>query len=287
MAARTMWKGWLRLGALTCPVALHAAVSEGERIHLHIVNRRSGSRVRRQFVDNETGDVVDREDQVKGYEVSDGRFAILEQEEIDAAIPESTRTIELEAFVAADDFDPVHVDRPYFLTATDSTGEEALAVIRQAMAAKGVVGIGRTVLFRRDRTLLLCGHAPGFIACTLHPGYEVRAAGEILGGVGEIEITDEMIELAQHIIAQRKGEFAPDAFEDRYETALAELIKAKKAGKKPPRPKAPARGNVVDLLDALRRSAKGAEADRPARRKAATRKVSSARKAPARRRKAG
>ncbi|BBK41127.1 non-homologous end joining protein Ku [Allostella vacuolata] len=287
MAPRANWRGYLKLGALHCPVALYTAATEGERIHLHTLNRETGHRVRRQFVDEETGEVVERDEQAKGYEVGDGRFVVLEQAEIDAVIPASTRTIEVEAFVPEAEFDPVFVDRPYYLAPTDRISREAFAVIRAAMESRKVVGIGRTVLFRRDRSILLCPRESGFVASTLHFDYEVRAAEAIFAEVPERNLDVEMVDLVRHIIATKRGRFDPAAFEDHYETALAELIRAKKDGKPMPKPVERKAPNVVSLLDALRESAGAARkatgkkpaAKKPAARKATARKTAA--KAPA------
>jgi DNA end-binding protein Ku len=278
LAPRANWKGYLKLGALNCPVALYTAVSEGERIHLHVVNRETGHRVRRQFVDLETGDVVERDEQAKGYEVGNDQFVVLEQEEIDAVIPESTRTLDIEAFVPEAEFNQVFIDRPYYLAPTDRVSREAFAIIRAAMEAEGVVGIARTVLFRRDRSILLCPREAGFVASTLHFDYEVRAAEPIFGEVPKRKLEAEMIELVKHIIDTKHGRFDPTDFEDRYETALAALIRAKKAGK--PLPKlAPAKaGKVISLIDALRQSA-GRTAASGERKKAAPRKAGKAARA--------
>jgi DNA end-binding protein Ku len=290
MAARATWKGFLKLGALTCPVALYGIVSEGDRIHLHTLNRETGNRVRRQFVDEETGRLVERDDQVKGYDTGDGRFIVLEQAEIDAVIPDSTRRIEVETFVPADGFDPVFVDRPYLLAPTDRSGREAFAVIRAAMAAEGVLGVARTVLFRRDRGILLAPRGEGLVAATLHFDYEVRDAGAILDAVPKRRIDPEMIDLVRHIIGTKRGRFEADAFEDRYEAALTDLIRAKKAGKPPPKLRTPRAAKVVSLMDALRRSAGAAAPAEKKSRKPAAKKVARTKAAPkpaAARRRAG
>lgn len=284
MGHRAIWKGHLKLGALSCAVALHAAVSEAERIRLHIVDRRTRRRVRRQFVDEDTGRPVGRDDQVKGYDTGEGRFVVLEQEEIDAVVPPSTHQLEIDHFVPANAFDPVFRDRPYFLAPTDRVGREAFAVIRAAMQSENVLGLGRTVLFRRDRMVLLAPLAHGLAAATLHFDYEVREADQVLDAVPKRRIDAEMIDLVRHIIRTKRGDFEPAAFEDRYEAALAELIRAKQAGRKPPRPRAPAEEKVVDLREALRRSV-GAKAAKPAAKAAASGKRRKA-GAPARTRKA-
>lgn len=290
MAPRANWRGYLKLGALNCPVALYTAVSETERIHLHTLNRETGHRVRRQFVDADTGKVVERDDQAKGYEVGDGRFVVLEQEEIDAVIPPSTHQMDIEAFVPEAEFDPVYAKRPYYLAPTGRVSREAFAVIRTAMAAEGVVGIARTVLFRRDRALLLCPRPAGFVASILHFEYEVREAAPIFEQVPKLKLAGEMVDLAKHIIKTKAGTFEPGDFEDRYEAALAELIRAKKAGKPLPRPAARKSAKVVSLLDALRRSAGAAPGKAAATKAKARKKASSPRRTaaePAPRRRAG
>lgn len=255
MAPRANWKGTLKLGFLTCPVALYTAVGGGDEIHFNMVNRRTGHRLRRLFVDSETGEPVERDQQVKGYEVDAERYIVLTEEEIEAAIPDSTKTIEIEAFVPRDQVDRVAIDRPYYLAPTDAVGAEAFSVIRTACEKAGVVGIGRTVLFRRDRVLMLCPEGPGFLANLLHFEYEMRDEAQAFDDIPEFKITGEMLDLAKHIIGQKMGAFDPARFEDRYETALMELIRAKQRGETIKPAAAPKRGKVIDLLAALRESA--------------------------------
>lgn len=255
MAPRATWKGTLKLGFLSCPVGLYTAVGEGDEIHFNMVNRRSGHRLRRLFVDSGTGKPVERDQQVKGYEVDTDRYVVLTEEEIEAAIPDSTKTIEIEAFVPRAQVDRVAIDRPYYLAPTDAVGAEAFAVIRAACEKAGTVGIGRTVLFRRDRVVMLCPEGPGFLANLLHFEYEMRDEAQAFEDIPNVKITGEMLDLAKHIIGQKKGKFEPDTFEDRYETALLELIRAKQRGETIKPPAAPKRGQVIDLMAALRESA--------------------------------
>lgn len=277
MAPRANWKGHLKLGFLSCPVALYTAASEGDRISFHTLNRKTGHRVLRKFVDSETGNPVEREDQVKGYEVGKGDYVILTTEDIEEALPESTKTIEIGAFVHDDEMDEVFIDNPYYLAPGDPTGQEIFALIRKAMEEKKVIGIARTVLFRRSRILLLRPTGPGLTASTLHFDYEVRSADEVFSDVPRQNLSKEMVDLAKHIISTKRGKFEPDKLKDRYEDALAELIKAKQQGKEIKLPPKPAHGgNVVDLLDALRKSAGRAEA--PRKRKATRRAAAAPRK---------
>jgi len=280
MASRATWKGTLKLGFLSCPVALYTAVGEGDEIHFNMVNRRSGHRLRRLFIDSGTGKPVERDQQVKGYEVDTDRYVVLTEEEIEAAIPDSTKTIEIEAFVPRDQVDRVAIDRPYYLAPADAVGAEAFAVIRAACEKAGTVGIGRTVLFRRDRVVMLCPEGPGFLANLLHFEYEMRDEAQAFADIPAIKIAGEMLDLAKHIIGQKRGRFEPDKFEDRYETALLELIRAKQRGETIKPPPAPKRGQVIDLLAALRESAGGAKAGRKAPAKSKT-AAKSKRKAPA------
>jgi DNA end-binding protein Ku len=255
MAPRATWKGWLKLLEVSCPVALYTAAPKGRDIALHTLNRGTGHRVGREFVDEVTGRVVERDDQAKGYEVAQGDYVLLEQDEIDAAVPESSKLLSLEAFVPAAQVDDVYLDAPYYLAPSDRAGAEAFALIREAMRENEVAGIARTVLFRRERALLLSPRGPGLLATTLHFDYEVRSADEIFAGIPDIEIAEEMLDLALHIIGNKRGKFEPETFEDRYEQALAELIRAKQEGKPAPKRALAPKGNVVDLMDALRRSA--------------------------------
>jgi len=255
MTQRANWKGFLKIGELTCPVALYTAASTTDRIAFHTINRETGNRVRRVFVDSDTGKPVDRDEQVKGYEVGKGDYVVLEPDEVAAAVPESDKTLSVSAFVACTDIDDVYFDRPYYLAPSDKHAEEAFTLIREGMHRKKVAAIAQTVLFRRARSVLIRAHDKGLIATTLNFDYEVRSAKEAFDDVPELKIKGEMLELAEHIIKTKKGKFDPTKFDDRYEAAVAELVKAKLEGKKIVVRKEPERGNVIDLMAALRESA--------------------------------
>ncbi|MFO1048869.1 MAG: Ku protein [Geminicoccaceae bacterium] len=255
MAPRANWKGYLKLGELSCAVALYTAASTSDRIAFHTINRATGHRVRREFVDRETGKPVEREDQVKGYEVGDGDYIVLEPKEIAAVVPESDKTLTVDAFIACSEVDTVYLDRPYYLAPADKVAQEVFALIREGLRKSKVAMLARTLLFRRLRTLLIRPHETGMIASTLNFDYEVRDAADIFRSVPEVRIKGEMLELAEHIIATKKGKFDPRAFDDRYEAALAELVQAKVEGRPLPAQKAKKPAPVVDLLDALRQSA--------------------------------
>ncbi|MQX51421.1 Ku protein [Sinorhizobium medicae] len=254
VAARALWKGYVRFGEVTAPVALYTATSTSERISFHTVNKETGNRVRREFVDSATGKPVEKEDQVKGYELNNDRYVVLDPEEVASAVPESDKTLRVQAFITCDDIEKVYFDKPYYLT-PDKMGTEAYALLRDGMQKKNVAAIAQTVLFRRMRTVLLRAHDKGLIATTLNFDYEVRSAKEAFKDIPDIKIEGEMLELAKHIIGTKKGTFSADEFDDRYEAALAELIKAKLEGKALPKRAAPKVSKANDLLEALRQSA--------------------------------
>lgn len=266
MAPRAIWKGRLQVSELTCQIALYAAASSAERISLHMLNRKTGNRLNRQFVDEQTDEEVGREDQVKGFETDDEEFVVLEQDEIEAAVPEGDKSLDVEAFIACGDVETVYFDRPYYVAPATEAAEAAFAVIRDGMRKANVAAIARAVLFRRVRTVLIRAQGRGLVATTLNHDYEVRSAAQVFKDVPEIKIGKEMLDLARHIIETKAGEFDPWTFDDRYDAALAELVKAKAAGRKLPRAGAKREEKVVDLMEALRQSAK-AEADGKRRKK--------------------
>ncbi len=252
---RANWKGYLKIAELTCPVALIAAASSSERIALHTVHRETGHRLRRQFVDSMTGDAVDRDDQVKGYAIDRDQYVTLEPEEVESTVPANDKTLLVKAFVGLSDVDDVYFDRPYYLVGSDRSAGEAFALIREGLRATRTAAIAEAVLFRRARTVLVRAFEGGLAANTLHFDYEVRSAREAFAEVPDMTIKGEMLDLAGHIIETKRAAFDPGAFHDRYEAALAELVKAKLDGRALPappraRPKPPA-----DLLAALRESA--------------------------------
>lgn len=259
MAPRATWKGFLTLGELGCAVSLHAAVSTSGRVSFRTVDAETGHAVRRRYVDEDTGDVVERDDQVKGYETGSGDPVLLETEDVAATQPDSDKTLAIEGFLPCTQVDPVYFDRPYFLAPADAASATAFALLRDALEEKSMTALAQAVLFRRTRKLLLRAYEDGMIATTLHFDYEVRAESETFSGIKDFKVEGEMLDLATHIIATKRGEVDVRAFEDRYEAAVVDLVRRKLEGKPIRKPKAPPRGNVVSLLDALRESAKGSE----------------------------
>jgi DNA end-binding protein Ku len=272
MAPRASWKGPMRLGEIAFGVKLYTAATASDRVALHMVNRRTGNRLKNALVDAGTGKPVGDADEVMGYELDSGDYVLLEAEELAAAVPESDKTLPVDRFLPCDAIDVLYFDRPYYLAPADAASVEAFALIRDGMERAKVAALAQTVLFRRVRTLLIRPEGAGFIANTLNFDYEVRSAERAFADIPKIEIKGEMLDLAEHIIDTKRGDFDPQAFDDRYDAALAELVRAKLEGRSPPRRKDPPRKRVVDLMAALRESAKAAKgkkpAPRPVRRKA-------------------
>lgn len=254
VAPRANWKGYIKFGEVTCPVALYTAASTSDRIAFNTLNRKTGNRVKREFVDGETGDTVERDDQVKGYEMENGQYVVLEPEEMAEAVPDSDKILKIEAFIPCSQIDTIYFDKPYYL-APDKLGTDAFVLLRDGMKQEKVAAIARTVLFRRVRTVLIRVHRKGLIASTLNFDYEVRSADKAFEDLPDLKIEGEMLDLAEHIIETKKGSFDPSSFDDRYEAAVAELVQAKIEGRSLPKRKAPAASQPGDLLQALRESA--------------------------------
>ena len=261
-APRANWRGFLQIGALSCAVGLFTAASTSERLRFNMINRATGNRMNRQFVDSVTGAVVDSADQIKGYEISEGRYLPFEDDEIAAVMPQSDKSLLLESFIPCDQVDTIYFDRPYYLAPSDKASEEVFALIREGLLASSTVGLARTVLFRRLRVLVIRPNPltdndrdRGMIATTLHYDYEVRRAAEVFDDLPAVQTSGEMIDLARHIIETKSGHFHPSEVTDRYEEALAALIRAKTEGRALPKAPAARTEKVVDLLEALRASA--------------------------------
>jgi len=251
---RAQWKGFLKFGEVTAGVALYTAASTSDRITFNTINSATGNRVNRVFIDSETEKLVPKEAQTKGFEIENGQYLVIDPDEVAATIPESDKTLEIEAFIPCSDVDDVYFDKPYYLT-PDRMGSDAFAALRDGMRRSKVAAIARTVLFRRMRTVLIRPHGKGLIATTLNYDYEVRSSAKAFEEMPKLEIEGEMLDLAKHIISTKKGTFDPATFDDRYEAALAELVKAKVEGKALPKRKKIEVSQPSDLLAALRESA--------------------------------
>jgi len=270
MAPRANWKGFLRLSLVTCPVALYPATSESEKVSFNQLNRKTGHRIKYAKVDADTGEEVANEDIVKGYKVDTDTFIEVTKEELENVALESTRTIEIDEFVDRSEIDPRYLIRPYYLVPDGKVGHDAFAVVRETIREMNKVAIGRVVLTNREHIIALEPMDKGLMGTLLRYPYEVRSADEYFDDIQDVKVTKDMLDLARHIVNQKAGHFEPDKFEDQYETALLDLINQKRAGK-PITAKARPRGeNVVDLMDALRKSIGGGaaaatEAKKPAK----------------------
>ncbi len=257
MAPRANWKGFLRLSLVTCPVALFPATSDSEKISFNQINRKTGHRIRYMKVDADTGDEVESEDIVKGYKIDTDTYITVEPEELEKVEIESSRTIEIDEFVDRADIDQRYVVRPYYLVPDGKIGHDAYAVIRETIRSMGKVAIGRLVLTSREHIIALEPMKKGLMGLLLRYPYEVRNEDEYFDDIQDVKVTKEMLDLAKHIVEQKSGEFDPEKFEDRYEAALTDLINAKRAGTTLKAKARPSGENVIDLMDALKRSLSG------------------------------
>ncbi|MEY9881199.1 Ku protein [Bradyrhizobium sp. USDA 329] len=269
MAPRANWKGFLRLSLVTCPVALYPATSESEKISFNQLNRATGHRIKYVKVDADTGDEVPNEDIVKGYQLEKDQFIEVTKEELEEIALESTRTIEIDEFVNRSDIDPRYLIRPYYLRPDGKVGHDAFAVIRDTIREMDKVAIGRVVLTNREHIIAMEPLGKGLMGTLLRYPYEVRDPREYFDEIQDVKVTKDMLDLARHIVDQKSGSFEPDKFEDQYETALIDLINQKRAGEPITPKERPASTNVVDLMEALRRSvgkeAAPAKAAKPAK----------------------
>jgi DNA end-binding protein Ku len=253
--ARPYWKGYLKLALVACPIAVYPGTSSSERVSFRQVNKKTGNRLRQQLVDEVTRELVGSEDKGRGYEYAKGEYILVEDEELEAVQIESSHTIEIDSFVPREQVDERYLDSPYYLTPNDKVGQEAFAVIREAMRDKGMVALGRVVLAKRERVIMLEPWEKGVVGMTLRYPYEVRDAKEYFDEIPDIKVAPDMLKLAEHILETKKGDFDPPQFVDHYEEAVTEMLKKKQAGIPAPREHAaPRPQNVVNLMDALRRS---------------------------------
>ena len=265
MAPRAYWKGYLKLSLVSCPIALYPASSSSERVSFNRINKKTGNRLKQQNVDSVTGEPVEREDIGRGYEYAKGQYIQVEDEELGKIQIESTHTIDIESFVPRTEIDDRYLDAPYYIAPTDKVGQEAFAVIRDAIREKKMVALGRIVLTRREHVVMLEAFDKGLLATTLRYAYEVRDQADYFEDIPDIKLPGEMRQLASHIIDTKAANFDPKKFEDHYETALVELLRQKQAGRavEPIRDAEPEQHKVINLMDALRASLKG-EAKKPA-----------------------
>ena len=252
---RPYWKGHLKLALVSCPIALHAACSTAERIAFRQINKATGNRLRQQLIDEETREPVGPEHKGRGYELAKGQYLMVEDDELEAIEIQSTHVIEIDSFVPRQRIDQRFFDTPYYVAPNEPVAQEAFAVIREAMAHKTMVALGRLVLAKRERGIALEPYGKGMLGTTLRYPYEVRDAADYFSGLPELALAPDMLALATQILESKVADFDPSVFRDRYEEALLAHLKAKQAGtvqESKPTFGTPRRG--INLMEALRRS---------------------------------
>ena len=255
MAPRANWKGFLRLSLVTCPVALYPATSDTEKVSFNQINRKTGHRIKYAKVDADTGEEVASEDIIKGYKVDTDTYIEVTKDELEDIALESTHTIEIDEFVPKADIDTRYLIRPYYLVPDGKVGHDAFAVIRETVRSLNKVAIGRLVLTNREHIVALEPLGKGLMGTLLRYPYEVRNEQEYFDDIQDVKVTKDMLDLARHIVEKKSASFEPEKFEDHYETALIDLINKKRAGIRPTAKAAPKTGgNVINLMDALKRS---------------------------------
>ena len=254
MAPRAYWKGYLKLSLVSCPIALFPATSEREKISFHQLNKNTGHRIKYRKVDAETGEAVESSDIIKGYEVGKGEYIELDPEELEAVAIESKRTIDIDEFVPKEEIDELYLNSPYYIAPDGEVGQQAFAVIREAIRKEGMVAIGKVVFTSREHIIALEARGNGLLGITLRYPYEVRDEKDYFDDIPDEKLPRDMLDLAAHIVKTKEGHFDPSKFDDQYEDALKELLKKKQEGKTIDQPERPKPTNVVNLMDALRRS---------------------------------
>ncbi len=250
---RPAWQGHLRLSLVSCPVALYGATTRTNDISFHLLNPETNNRIRMVPTDPDTGP-VERKDLVKGYEIEKNKYVVITNEELASVRLETTKTIDIERFVAAEEIDRLYWNDPYYLVPDGKTGTEAYTVIRDALENAGRIAIGRVVMHTRERMVALEPRGKGIVAYTLRSADEVISPNALFADIPATRSDKEMVAIARKIIEQKEGDFDPALFQDRYEKALRALIHAKEKGRKPVLAEPVADTNVIDLMAALKKS---------------------------------
>jgi DNA end-binding protein Ku len=254
VGARPYWKGYLRLSLVSCRIKLFPAASEWEKVRLHLINKKTGHRIKYCKLDAETGEQVDDEDIVMGYEVDEGRYIEITKDEREAVAIESKHTIEIDQFVPRNEIDALYLSNPYYITPDGEVARQAYAVIRAAIEKEHMAALGRVVFTTREHVIAIEPRGKGLLGVTLRYPYEIRNAENYFNDLPDEKIDKEMLDLATHIVVTKAGHFVPEKFEDRYERAIKELIEKKQRGETIEKPKERAPAKVINLMEALRRS---------------------------------
>ena len=239
--ARAFWRGYLKLSLVSCPIALYTGTSSTERVSFRQINKKTGNRLRQQLVDEATREPVEGEQKGRGYECAKNTYIPVDDDELDAIAIESTHTIEINLFVPRQQIDPRYLDSPYYITPDGQVGHDAFAVIREAMRGRGLVALGRVVLSKRERVIMLEPWDKGLIGTTLRYPYEIRDAKDYFDDIPEVSLEPEMLKLAEQILKSKATDFDPSQFADRYEEAVIELLEKNRLASRFPA-SAPGRG---------------------------------------------
>jgi len=259
MAPRYYWKGYLKLSLVTCPVAMTPATSESEKVRFHTLNRATGNRVVSQYVDSITGKPVKDENEAKGYARGENDYVILTDDDLDRVSLDTVKTIDIEKFVPADSIEWVYLEKPHHLMPDDAVGNEAFAVIRDAMKSDGAVGVSKLVMGRRERAVILEPRGEGIVLWSLRFGDEVCPEENYFEDIDD-ESDPDLVPLVQKLIKQQSAHWSPDMVSDPIQTSLLKLIEEKKKALKPKKTakggkaEAAPKNNVVNITDALRKS---------------------------------
>ncbi|HEX3810098.1 MAG TPA: Ku protein [Rhizomicrobium sp.] len=253
LSKRPIWQGNLRLSLVSCPVAIFNATSHVHDVSFHLLNPETNNRIRMIPTDPDEGP-VERADLVKGYEIEKNRYVVVTNEELDEVKLETTHSLEIERFVDASTIDRLYWNDPYYLVPNEKAGVEAFAVIRDAMAKSDRIALGRVVMHTRERLMAIEPHGRGLVGYTLRMANEVVDSKQAFDDIPAVKADRKMLDIADKIIEQLEGPFEPEGFKDRYEEALRALIRRKEKGEKPVKAEPPENTNVIDLMDALKKS---------------------------------
>ncbi len=258
MADRPSWRGQLRLALVSCPVALYSVRQPKEELHFHFINPHTGNRVRMVTQDSETNEELQRKDLQRGYEFKKDHYVLLSDEDFDKVRIDSSTVLTIDKFVRADSIDPIYYDDSYYLV-PDGSGRDAaddvFVVLRDAIAKTGRMALSRLVIARRERAVALMPMDRGIVLHTLHDTREITAPTKLFEDIPDSAPDTEMVALAVQLIDRQTATFQPGDMEDRYEARLREVIHARIEGAEVSVPEVEEDGNnVVDLMDALRRS---------------------------------
>jgi DNA end-binding protein Ku len=267
-APRAAWKGFLKVGSVSCGVKIVGVVTEAEKIHFKVLNRKTGNTVRSVYVDEETNDEVAADQQVKGWEVDKGEYIKIDPDEIKNLKLTSEHTLDVEGFVPVADIDTRYLEKPYYMIPADSPSAEAFTVLRQAMEKDKMAARSCVVMYQRGHEVVIQPYGKGMLLTWLRPHAEIALEKDVFGGVPAGKQDKDLVEVASMLIDKKLTTFDPSHFEDRYEQALIELIDAKRKGKKvPKKAPPPPKENVVNLAEVLRKSLEQESGKSPAKKK--------------------